>query len=115
MLAQRADQLRMARLDLFQSQSSALLHQVHEAKIPGRDPHRLSAPNPGRRASFGVRSTGGLLDSMSDHRVVLVSSRKRRGGACRERATHEVGKAVAVSLPERRALCLSVIGEDDEL
>ncbi len=55
------------------------------------------------------------LDRVADHRVLLVAARDLGHAALGERSLDELVEPVAVSLLERRALRLSVVGEDDEL
>src|SRR2546421_9173433 len=102
----------MPRRELLDRHPPLLLHQVDEAEIAGAEHDDVAARDvvllllrlPPRR----------LGCSVADHRLLLVTARECADAAVGEVPLHELVQAVAVALPERRALRLSVVREDNE-
>ena len=107
--AELRDQLRVPFLNLLERQSPRLVHEVDETEVPRGEHDSISVRNAFCLATVGGWRAGGLLHRVSDHRVVLVPGRERRGTAVGQRTAHEIGEAVAVPLLERRPLRLPVV------
>ncbi len=101
-------------LDLLQREPSPLLHQVDEAEVARAEHDHVLVGDVVLRALLRLLATR-LGERMPDHRVLLVAALDGRDAAVVEIALDELLEAVAVALLERCALCLSVIGQDDDL
>ena len=112
-LAERGQEEWVALLDLLLREPALFLHQVDEPEISGAHdddlPIRDVVLRPLRRLP------GRLRQRVADHRVLLVSAGDLGHVSACERALDEIVQAVPVSLLEGRALCLAMVGEDDDL
>ena len=66
-------------------------------------------------AFFSLLRSGRLTERVPDHGALLVTACEAVDAAARERPLDELVDPVAVALLERRALRLTVVGEDDDL
>ena len=102
----------MPLVDLFHREPAALLHQVNEAKVS-------RAENDDLLIGYVVLGTlwlfpRGLGKRVPDHRVLFVASGEVAHAVPCQAASDEIVEAVAVPLLERRALGLTMVGEDDD-
>src|SRR5215210_932177 len=116
MLAQRGDEARVALLDLLAGQPMAPFHQVDQTQVARAEHHDLTISDaPLRRSRALRRSRGRLGDRMANRTLVLVAGLDSAHAPGREAAGDQVVEPVAVALAERRALRLTVVGEDDDV
>ena len=113
-LPQRGDQLRVALVQLLQREPAPLLHQVDEPEVARAEDDDLAVGDVVLGA-LRRHPPGGLLDRVPGHRALLVAAREPGHLARRQRSLDQLVEAVAVSLLERRALRLAVIGEHHDL
>ena len=115
--AELRDQPRVALVDLLEREPARLLHQRDEAEVPRAEHDDLPVRDVVLRTLplLLVGSSGRLADGEPDHRMLLVAAGDLLDRPVLERALDELIQPVAVPLLEGRALCLSVIGEHDDL
>ena len=90
------------------------LHQIDEPQVPRPEHDDLPVGDVVLGALLRG-APGGLPDRVARHRLLLVTARDPGDLTAGQRSLHQLVEAVSVSLFEGRALCLSVIGEHDDL
>src|SRR4051794_34727280 len=105
----------MEPVDLLARRAVREVHQIDQAEVSRAEDDGLAARGDlrlRRREGGGrARLTGGV----EGHGLLLVAAGDRADGAVRERALDELLEAVAMTLAERGALGLAVVGEHDQL
>ena len=90
------------------------LHQIDEPEVARAEDDDLAAGD----VVLGLLlrlAPGRLAHGVLGHRLLLVAAGQRLDVPARERPLDQPVEPVAVALLERRALCLPMVGQDDEL